>query len=499
MRKLSYSLAIFAFCTCQIFAVNDANENKAAATKAVQSARKELSAKQHTLELPSGKIQYKSIAGFLPVLNELNKTEGYMFFTAYFKIPENSANRPIVFAFNGGPGSSSVWLHMGCLGPKRIVLENDANVSPYALRENQYSWLDIADIVLIDPIGTGFSFAADPNEENSFFEVKKDVSSVASFIRMFLTKYQKWGCPKYLVGESYGTLRAIGLLDYLPETYGIQIDGVVLISSALNFETISLSGSSDLPYSLYLPTYAAAAFYHKKLNKDLQNNFEKTIEQARQWANNEYIVLLAKGDLLTDKEKNELSQNIQRYTGLSPEFIKNNNYRIDVFSFITELLKDKGLQLGLMDSRITGLAVPPNSNYYDDHSFTILKTIYVTGFNEYLAKDLDFNSVLPYKSLSMTANRKWQWGSAEKGFVDFTDDLVKAVIRNPKLKIFAAMGYYDLTTPFATQEYTIDHLGMTEKQRQNIRYYHYFSGHQVYANEDNLAKFKNDITKFLKD
>jgi carboxypeptidase C (cathepsin A) len=451
----------------------------------------------HSIELQGNKIEYNAVTGFLPIMDESNVIEGYMFFTAYLQRSAQSQTRPIVFAFNGGPGSSSVWLHVGCLGPKRVMIEHDANTSDYALIENKYSWLDIADMVFIDPIGTGFSYVLDPNKESSFFEIRKDVSSVASFIRLFLTRYKKWDSPKYLVGESYGTLRAVGLMEYLPKEYGVRVDGAVLISSVLNFQTISFTSGNDLPYSLYLPSYTTAAWYHRKLGKDMLGDLQGAIEESQRWASDEYLLLLAKGDNLSDNERGELLKRLQRYTGLSEQYIKNNNYRIEVYGFVTELLKNQGLQLGLMDSRVTGLAVPPETNYYDDPSFAILKTVYVTALNQYLASDLNFESSKPYKSLSAKVNRAWQWGSAENGFVDLTDDLVRAIIRNRKVKIFAAMGCYDLTTPFRTQEYTMDHLGLNKDERKSIRYYHYFSGHQIYTDEETLRKFKSDIAAFF--
>lgn len=456
----------------------------------------QISVTKHSIQLNGGTFNYTAIAGFLPILNESGKTDANMFFVAYIKEQQDSVQRPISFAFNGGPGSSSVWLHLGCPGPKRVILQDDSKNLSYTLVDNQYSWLDLSDIVLIDPIGTGFSFATDETHEKDFFNIQKDIGSVANFIRLFLTKYKRWPSPKYLVGESYGTLRAVGLLDYLPKEYGIRIDGVVLISSALNFEMISFKKGNDLPFVLYLPSYTAAAWYHKKLNRELQDNLQKTLKKVEKWANNDYLVLLAKGDNLSTGERAELSDKLAAYTGLSPEFIKKNNYRIDVFSFIKEILTDKHLQIGLMDSRITGNIVPPGDDY-EDPSFAAVKTTFVTALNDYLAGNLDFNSVMPYKSLSMKVNSSWQWGSAAGGFVDFTDNMAKAISTNEKLKVFAAMGYYDLTTPFRTQEYTFDHLGLETGQKKNIYYSYYPSGHQVYTSEESLKKLKSDITSFF--
>ena len=458
--------------------------------------KEQISTTKHKMQLNGKELQYTAIAGFLPIMNESNEVQANMFFTAYIKDGQDSVKRPVAFAFNGGPGASSVWLHLGCLGPKRVVLEGDGNSSPYALIDNEYTWLDSTDIVLIDPVGTGFSFATDEKNEKDFFEIHKDVSSVGSFIRLFLTKYQRWQSPKYLIGESYGTLRAVGLLNHLPREYGVQIDGVALISSALNFETIMFKRGNDLPYSLYLPSYTAAAWYHKKLNKDLQADLYKAIKESRDWAENKYLVMLAKGDNLSADEQSELSENLAKYTGLAPAFIKNNNFRIEVFTFISKLLEDNRLQTGLMDSRMTIVTVPPDYDYVDP-SLLSAQIKLSTAFNEYLAKDLDIHILKPYKTLSSKVNSGWQWGSASGGFVDFTGDLSKAIVANEKLKIFAAMGYYDLTTPFRTQEYSFDHLGLPAALRKNIHCFYYPSGHQIYTSQESIKKLKDDIGHFF--
>jgi carboxypeptidase C (cathepsin A) len=489
---------IFTACAYSVICVADCLFAASPVLEKLCPPQEQVSVTKHSIQLDGNTLNYTAIAGFLPILDESGKTEANMFFVAYIKEQQDVTSRPVTFAFNGGPGSSSVWLHLGCLGPKRVVLQKDAGSPPYMLIDNQYTWLDLSDIVFIDPIGTGFSYVADKSHEKDFFDVHKDIDSVGSFIRLFLTKYKRWSSPKYLVGESYGTLRAVGLLGYLPKEYGIKIDGVVLISSALNFEMISFKKGNDLPYVLYLPSYTAAAWYHKKLSWGLQADLPKALKEVRKWADNEYLVLLAKGDNLSAGEQSKLSDKLSAYTGLSPEFIRKNNFRINVFSFITELLADKRLQIGLMDSRVTGIAVPPGDNY-EDPSFGAVRTTFVTALNDYLARNLDFNDVMPYKSLSMKVNSSWQWGSAAEGFVDFTDNLTKAIIANEKLKVFAAMGYYDLTTPFSTQEYTFDHLGLEPDYKKNIHYSYYHSGHQIYTSEDSLKKLKADIAVFFGD
>jgi carboxypeptidase C (cathepsin A) len=462
-------------------------------------AKEQVSTTIHTMEVNGRILKYTAVAGFMPLYDASRKLKANMFFVAYFKDkPDGSSQRPITFAFNGGPGSSAIWLHLGCLGPKRVLLAENGKIVPYILLDNEYTWLDMTDLVFIDPVGTGFSYAVDVNETKTFFEIRKDIDSVGDFIRSFLTKYDKWLAPKYLVGESYGALRAVGLLEYLQRKYSIRIDGVVLLSSALNFETISFKKENDLPYTLYLPSYAAAAWYHKKLSGELQADLTKTLNEAQSWALNQYLVLLAKGDNLSANEQTLLTDKLAEYTSLTPSFIKEHNFRIDVFSFTRELLKKERLQVGLMDSRVTGVAPWPNVESVDiDPSFWAIKSIFVATFNNYVEKDLAFVSMMPYEALSMKAAESWNWGSASGGFVNFTNTLANAMTANRNLKVFAAMGYYDLTTPFSAQEYTFDHLALDPRIKSNLYRSYYFSGHQIYTSKESLEKLKKDVVLFF--
>jgi carboxypeptidase C (cathepsin A) len=465
----------------------------------LQPAKETASITNHTIEVNGGILKYTAIAGYMPIYDSSRRLKANMFFVAYFKDqPDQRIPRPITFAFNGGPGSSSVWLHLGCLGPKRVLLKKPGHIGPSGLVDNEYTWLDMTDLVFIDPIGTGFSYAVDPNDTKTFFEIHKDIDSVGYFIQSFLTKYRKWLSPKYLVGESYGTLRAVGLLQQLQKKYSIRIDDVILISSALNFETISFTKENDLPYALYLPSYTAAAWYHKQLSGQLQADLTKTLAEAQKWAATEYLVMLAKGDNLSRDEKTLLCDKLAAYTGLSPTFIKNHNFRIEVSRFTKKLLKKQHLQIGLIDSRATGIAPWPFSEFIDiDPSLMAVESSFVAAFNNYVAADLNFSSSIPYEALSMKAAKSWNWGSASGGFVNFTETLAGAMTANKNLRVFAAMGYYDLATPFATQEYTFDHLGLDPRIRSNIHRSYYFSGHQIYTSMKSLKKFKKDITFFF--
>ncbi len=494
-RIISHLVIIF--CIIGITGCTAASFRKTAEPKTAnpEESVEKISTTKHSIQTSGGTLNYTAIAGYMPLsVNSGPKAE--IFFTAYFKEPlEGLPRRPVTFAFNGGPGSSSVWLHIGGIGPKRIDLQAKSIWSSYQLIDNEYTWLDLTDLVFIDTVGTGYSFAENKNQAKDFYDVEKDISSTAEFIRLFLTKYHKWNAPKYIVGESYGTMRAVGLLNYLPKESGIKIDGAVLISSALNFETFAYKLGNDLPYALALPSYTAAAWFHKKLDTRLQEDFNKTQKEVMQWALSDYLTALAKGDTISDNDKNVVGGKLSEYTGLSSESIIKKNLRVNVWDFSIDLMKDKFAQTGIMDSRFTGSKIPPSAEDNDPY-FRKIKPIFTSAFNHYAQTDLNFKSNRPYESLSMKVNSLWKWDASWGGCINYTDVLSNSIKKDPHLKIFAAMGYYDLTTPFCSQKYVYDHLELDDTQKKQITYGYFYSGHQVYSSEDSLKKLKNDVSDF---
>jgi carboxypeptidase C (cathepsin A) len=433
--------------------------------------------------------------------DEAGKLKANIFFTSYIKDEEeDKAQRPITFAFNGGPGAASVFLHLGALGPKRILLkeEKEASPPPYRLIENAYTWLDITDLVFIDPVGAGYSRAASSEDPKKFWGVKEDIQSVGAFIRLYLTTYNRWLSPKFIAGESYGTTRAAGLSSYLQNKLGINLNGLILISEALNFQNIVFTPGNDLPYILFLPTYATTAWYHHKLSPEFQSNFQKTMDEAEEFALKEYLVALAKGDLLSEPERNRIVEKLVRYTSLSKTFIQKSNLRISRDDFAKELLRQEDLRIGVLDSRITGKYTP--QGFIQDPSVFLVTGLLMATWNDYVRKELKYETDLPYEILSMKANESWNWSSSTGGlgYVNVVDTLHQAMSENKYLKVLIASGYYDLDTPYFASNYAANHLGLDSKLRGNLTLTFYEAGHQMYTHLPALKKLKTDVENFFR-
>ena len=440
-------------------------------SKAKELPEETMSITHHSIKVNGMTLNYTASAGRLPMKDEAGKLEANMFFTSYIKDEEEDrSQRPITFAFNGGPGAASVFLHLGALGPKRILLkeEKEALPPPYKLIDNAYTWLDVTDLVFIDPVGTGYSRAASGEDTKKFWGVKEDIQSIGIFIRLYLTKYNRWLSPKFIAGESYGTTRAAGLSIYLQNKLGINLNGLILISEALNFQTIVFTPGNDLPYILFLPSYTITAWYHHKLSPEFESNFQKTMDEAEEFTLNEYLVALAKGDLLSEPERNRIVEKLVRYTSLSKTFIQKANLRISRDDFTKELLCREDLRIGILDSRITGKYTP--QDFIQDPSVFLVTGLLTATWNDYVRKELKYETALPYEILSMKANESWNWSSATGGlgYVNVVDTLHQAMSENKYLKVLIASGYYDLDTPYFASKYTANHLGLDSKLRKNF-------------------------------
>lgn len=448
-------------------------------------------------------LNYHATAAKMLMKDENGKLKATVFFVAYDKdrpADANPAERPITFVFNGGPGAASVWLHLGTAGPRRVDLKENGEPlpPPYKLVENAYSWLDLTDLVFIDPVGTGFSRAAEGEKAEQFYGVKEDINWVADFIRLYITQYQRWLSPQFLAGESYGTTRAAGLSEYLLDRYGIALNGIVLISSVLDFQTIEPSNGNDLPYSLYLPSYAAVAWYHKKLPAGLQGDLAQTLDEVQDWAVDTYSVALAKAGSLTAAQRDAIVAKLARYTALSPDFIDKSNLRIHPGAFEKRLLGNERKLIGRFDARITGYDPNPASSWpsYDPSLSQYLAT-YSATFNDYVRRTLKYDSTLPYEVLSGKVH-PWKFGEqAGHGYLSVADDLSSAMVKNPNLKVFFASGYFDLATPYFSANYTIDHLDISKELRANITHAFYQGGHMMYHNHPALVKLHADLTAFI--
>ncbi len=453
----------------------------------------------HTIHLGDRPFEYTATAGRLPIKDESGKIRAHIFFVAYTKDGQKDlSRRPILFAFNGGPGASSVFLHMGALGPKRINMTTEGKTlaPPYAGIPNEQSWLDVTDLVFIDPVGTGYSRPAPGVDPKEFYGVQKDIHSVGEFIRLYVTQYRRWLSPKFIAGESYGTTRAAGLAGYLQNQLGIYINGLILISSVLNFQTITFAPGNDLPYLLYLPAYTHAAWFHKKLSPELQGDLAKTRVEVEKFALNEYTVALMKGDLLTGPEKNKIIDQLARYTGLSKNFIRESHLRIPRDRFLRELLRDKQQRIGVLDSRITGSYKV--DTFLEDPSVFKATGAMVAVWNDYVKNELKYDQDIPYEFLSTKANESWNWGSAAQGYVDVADILGKALRANRSMRVMIGSGYYDLDTSCFAAEYAANHLGLGPNLRDHITLTFYEAGHQMYTHYPSLVKLKSDVAAFVR-
>jgi len=456
----------------------------------------------HEIRINGKALKYTATAGMMPIRDAKGETEAHMFFMAYtLDGVSDTGRRPLMFSFNGGPGSASVWLHLGALGPRRVVMQPDGQMSapPFHLVDNEYTWLDQTDLVFIDPVGTGYSRATKPELNKNFWNLRGDIRSVGEFIRMYLTRNERWTSPLFLVGESYGTTRAAGLSGYLIDR-GVAFNGIVLLSSILNFQTADFAKGNDLPYILYLPSYTATAWYHHKLAPDLQRDLQETLKEVAAWAETGYAEALAKGDRLASAERQTVIDRLARYTGLEKRYIDYSNLRVPIFYFTKELLRDQKRTVGRIDSRFKGVDESAATDHPEyDPSLSAIRPPYTSTFNNYVRGELGYKTDLEYYILGEGITSPWEWGpsSSREGFPDTSDDLRSALSKNSYMKLFVASGYFDLATPYFATEYTLTHMGLDPKLRGNIRTAEYESGHMVYIDLKSLEKLKANVLGFL--
>jgi len=443
------------------------------------------------------KIDYTAYTGYLTLQNDTGKAIAKMFFTYYKKDGGDVAKRPLTFTFNGGPGSSSVWLHIGGLGPKRVLLKEDGSASgpPYRYISNEYTWLDKSDLVFIDPVSTGYSRPAPGENPKQFHGYQEDISSMGAFVRDFLSRYERWGSPKYLAGESYGTTRAAGLSKYLQDYHRIYLNGIFLISSVLNFGTNDYYVGNDLPRALYMPSYTAAAWYHKKLAPALQADLKKALKESEEFALGAYATALLKGGWLSEAEKESIAEKMSYYTGLSKEYILQSNLRVEESRFYKELRRKDGLTIGRLDARFTGRDIDDvaESNSFDP-SFANIDGPFTATMNDYFQKELNFKEEKPYNIFGNVY--PWNYNNVQNKFLNVAESLRDAMSKNPALKVYVGFGYYDFATPYFTAKYDIEHMFLRPEQRKNVKSYFYESGHMYYIHQPSLVQFKKDVDEF---
>lgn len=471
-----------------------------ASPKPMVELEEKTSVTHHTATIGGERISYTATAGTLVLETEEGEPRASFFYISYIRDGvDDQSRRPLTFSFNGGPGSSSVWLHLGALGPRKVRMtdEGKALPPPYVLENNLHSILDVTDLVFIDPVSTGFSRPAPGVEAGEFHGVKEDVESVGAFVRRWLSDNGRWESPKYLIGESYGTTRAAGLVSYLQDRHGVYFNGVMLVSSILNFQTARFDVGNDLPYIGFLPTYTATAWYHGQLPAEYDGDLGKALRDAEEFALGDYALALLKGDTLADAERTAVAERLARLTGLSVEYVEDADLRPVIYRFTKELLRDEGKTVGRLDSRFIGYDRQDVGDTYElDPSYAAIQGPYTATLNEYVRDELGFESDLDYEILGGRI-RSWNRDDWEGRYVNVAEDLRQAMTQNPALRVHVANGYYDLATPYFATRYTFDHLGLPEHLRGNISMSYYEAGHMMYIRAVELAKLKETLAEFI--
>jgi carboxypeptidase C (cathepsin A) len=507
----------------------EGNPESKAPEKAEAAAVEEpvLSVTAHAITLGGKVIRYHATAGYILIKEEEGKPltnppqgaaagkdaepskdglkpKAKVFFVAYtLDDVADPGTRPLTFCFNGGPGSSSIWLHLGALAPRRARLtdEGEAPLPPSSVVDNESTWLDETDLVFIDPVSTGYSRPVPKESAQQFHGLKEDIACVGDFIRLYTSRNARWLSPKFIAGESYGTTRAAGLSDYLQDRYGMSVNGIVLLSSALSYQEIEYTPGNDDPYVNFLPSFATAAWYHRKLPADLQaKSLAEVAESARAFAGTDYALALARGDRMPADERRRVAEQLSRFSGIPASVWAERRLRVTAFQFFAELLRSDAKIIGRYDARFSGIRYEPGldigAGEYDP-SLEAVQGTFSAALNDYVRRELKFESDLPYELL--TDVRPWNFGDASEGFPSTAEDLRHAMLRNPYLKVWVACGYYDLATPFFSVESTFARLNLDPSVRGNLHFTYYPAGHMIYVHSPSRAQFKTDFTAFLQE
>ncbi|MGH7604073.1 MAG: S10 family peptidase [Gemmatimonadaceae bacterium] len=464
-----------------------------------------ISTTKHTVTIDGKAVPYTSRAGTMIIRDDEGKPKATVFYISYTRDQQNSTTRPITFFFNGGPGSASIWLSMGMMSPRHPEMgPNGAQPAPpYDLVDNPYSPLDVTDLVQVDAMMTGYSRPGTGVKATDFTGASNDIKMFGQFIRNYLDKYDRWGSPKYLFGESYGTFRSAGLASELQSSEGIELNGIMLLGTVLDFQNILAAQTNDMAFVCYLPTYAATAWYHKKLQPDLQGlTVEQVVQQARDFAFGDYLTALAKGNTLSAAERTRVAQQVARLTGVSQQYVLNTNLRVDPGTYRTELLRGERETVGRYDSRMIGINGNAASTREDyDPSDVAPAGAFMSAFMRYLHTDLAYTTDLQYY-MGGHAGR-WDYtglnagSNLGSGYPSESESLRSAMAKDPYLHVFVGAGYYDMATPFANAEYTFRHLGYDQTYRDRVEFKYYKSGHMAYLNQESAGRLKSDIARFI--
>ncbi len=465
----------------------------------------ESSVTQHRMSIAGKSFDYTATAGTLVIRDDDDKPIANVGYVAYTRRAEQG-QRPLLFAFNGGPGSSSLWLHMGVLGPRRVLVSDPGPTppAPYKTVDNEFGVLDKADLVMIDPVGTGLSRAVCDKKDEDFWGVDPDIDSVSRFIAQYVSDNDRWTSPKYLLGESYGTTRAAAIVDYLRSRRSLAFNGLVLVSVATDIEAIfaELPGN-DRPYAAFLPAYAAVGWYHH-LVPGQPAALEPFLAEVRRYAAGPFAAALIKGDTLTEEERDAVAEQVHKYTGLSVDYVKAANLRISEVAFAHELLKPQRKTIGRLDGRFAGPTQDPLQKDADyDPQSAAIGAAFTAAFQDYFHGELKFGQGRTYRATNFTIGDHWKWAHkpidapGEQPIVNSGVDLAQALIQDANLKVLVLNGYYDLATPFTGTEYMMSHLGLPPGTSSRIQMKYYEAGHMMYVNPASLKKMKADLDTFI--
>ncbi len=476
------------------------------ATSAEKEKEKKLpeertSTTRHTITLDGQSIPYSATAANVILKDDDGAPKGSLFYIAYTRDGvADPGTRPLTFAFNGGPGAASLWVHMGAFGPKMVARDPEgmALPPPGRLIDNPMSLLDVTDLVFIDPVSTGYSRALPGQDAKQFHGVKEDIAWVGEFIRLYVTRNRRWASPKFLAGESYGTTRAAGLAHYLDERYGMQLNGVVLVSAVLNWLDQDFDPGNDLPYPIILPSYTAAAWFHHRLAPELQADLDRTLAEAEAFALDEYAPALLQGDRLPAERRQQVAAKLARYSGLSLDYVLRVNLRPEIGRFTKELLRDSGRTLGRLDTRFTGRDLDAGGEFPEfDPASVSLDGPYAAAVQDYIRRELRYDDDAVYER----ENPKvfpWSWKGYENQYVDVAEPLRQEMVKNPALRVLVTGGVFDLATPYFDSIYTIDHMGLPPELRSHIRFVRFLSGHMIYVRDSEHRRLKQEIAQLVR-
>ena len=497
--KIFMIIGIFALSLGQSFAAEEKKKEPEAKIPEIQK-----SVTQHTGKFNGQTVKYTVTAADTHLKNDKGEAVASIFSIAYTKDGvKDASKRPVTFMFNGGPGSASLWLHMGVFGPKRIDVPSDAQnagAAPYSVTDNPLSLLDVTDLVFIDPVGTGYSRVIGKGKGKDFWGLNEDAKSVAKFIQIYVTKNKRWNSPKYVGGESYGTTRTAALVKELQQGYNsMALNGLILVSSILDFQTTDGASANDDPYVSFLPTFAAVAWYHGKVDKQ-GRTLESFVEEARKFAINDYSVALLKGNRMTDAERAAITEKLSLYTGLSQQYLRHARLRVNEFRFMKELLRDQGKVVGRLDGRYTGTEEDDAGESFEaDPSGYGISAAYTAAINDYFARDLNVVRDERYEVLSFKPGQNWNWKQGKSwtgGYPALGNYVARGMRQNKDLRVYVANGYFDMATPFFGTEYTMAQYGMDPKR---ITMDYFEAGHMMYLHHPSFEKLAKDVRQFILD